>query len=333
MTSPLVVREPPERALILGMASAREIQVRALENGGVVSTVRVGHVGRLRNAFLLEGGVIIAHDETCLLAISPSGDLLWTRTLGRDAHVDTTGLGLVTHHNSGALEALSESGATLWRRTSLIRSAETLEVDRTSGIVLLAGRDEAGFHAIDVVALNDGSSILSHRVPAGWVTPPRTSNGCFLLAQQRKENVSLTAIRSSTGDVLFEERLPFASGAIIQPVGNDILAGGRGGEWVRLSRGGAVLAHHPPKDPDPALSPRHPKVMLAYDRITVTAGTHLHFADASTGRPLASVELDEWTLLGACALEGPLVVTLCNSGVIEAWESRGHLGVVPDEEL
>jgi hypothetical protein len=318
-----------ETSVIVGARRSKTLELRDAATGDIRRRADVGFVRSPRSAHALADGTLVVQDETRLIGIGAGQGRLWTHDFRDRYSVVSSGAGLIALSTGGRLEGLNAAGETCWSRQTALELNETLQIDHAAGLVMAAGRDEAGFPLLIIVSASDGSVLAEQRLTPGWMIPPVLAHGRIFVPRQRKNRLALLAIDASTGREAFDVTLPVQPGVLLHAEDDGhLLVSTAGGEWLRLTSAGVRMAHHPPRDPDSALSPRQPRFLLRLDKLIVTAGTHLHLADAQTGRPLATLEPGDLTLTSACALTGPVVVTAGADGLVEAWESRGHIGVV-----
>lgn len=333
-SAPLAQAVPWVRAageLVLGRD--RRGAVVVLDSAGR-RLMRVPPPAALRVPALVPAGdarvLLVAREGLGSLALSGGlGWLVEAPDEGRRKVVADASIVLVGNEN-GIVQGLSAATGRGWRTASGLAHLEWLGLDRQRGQALASGEDERGEAVLVALGLADGRARWVSRVDGGGRLGAAVTLGDRVVAGgETRSGPHLAAVALEDGRALWERAVPGDGQATPVAVGSRVLVPRCGGGLAAFSRGGRLLFHTAAGDPDPALSPRKPRLPALGAGLVVVLGAWVQVVDAASGRPVALLEPSEFAPTEALVLDGPTLVVAPEHGpYVEAWQPSGHLRVL-----
>jgi hypothetical protein len=317
-----------ERAWVVGQDRRRRVAVVDAISGVKASFVETSLQGPLNHA------VSLGRATDPAIAVADEGELLILRGNQRKAFavddvtaLSGTGDALFAAGAEGVVHALNVEGKLAWQASPGFDRIEAIQLDDTGHALLVAGVDSAGYGSAALMDAATGVTRWTKRV----VGPPCLVNNRLLIGGRDRRGFVLVGAELETGRELFQLRV-LGEGLPSPVVSHDrVYISRTGGGLAAYTLDGVLLYERTSPDPDPSLAPLQPRAALVAGGLIVTQGTRLHLAEAASGRWLGSIESDAYAPSSCTVLDGPLFVAASAEGVVEAWQLRGHLGVVKSD--
>lgn len=268
-----------------------------------------------------------------VIRLDENGQVAWVFESWSDEELTAlcyAGEGIAVANARAEVGAIASNGGLGWRRSLPLTSLSYLHcVPKVDALIAIGpAENHRGVVAMRLDALT-GETVWSTVLDASAASQPAILDQSIGLGVETPTGEALALLSLRSGTVRWQRYVP--GDGMVAPVAyrRRLLVPRSGGGLAAFESSGRILYSQPACDPDPALSPTHPRGAVVGAGLVALPSALVHVRDAETGRLVATVEPAELAPEACTFLDGPvLVVAGRDSGIVEAWRTTGHLRVI-----